>query len=176
MTDKFAMSKFAFSRFLRSMMRPGAAVVLSAVLLLVCGTARAQLSGEGAISGTVEDTTGAAIPNATIVVKSNRTGVTVTAHSTGAGDYAVSTLSPGTYTIEVTAAGFQKLTQEHVEVNALEPEASGGDDGSDGHGDDGASAAGIERCAAGSDAGERYVLRAADRNGREWSAGSAPRE
>jgi hypothetical protein len=120
MTDKFAMSKFAFSRFLRSMMRPGAAVVLSAVLLLVCGTARAQLSGEGAISGTVEDTTGAAIPNATIVVKSNRTGVTVTAHSTGAGDYAVSTLSPGTYTIEVTAAGFQKLTQEHVEVNALE--------------------------------------------------------
>lgn len=83
-------------------------------------TSYAQLSGKGAITGTVQDPTGAAIPGATVIVTKNSTGVATTATSTSAGDYSVSTLDPGVYTVTVSAPGFQSLTQKNVEVNALE--------------------------------------------------------
>jgi hypothetical protein len=91
-----------------------------AMLVLICGTASAQLAGKGAISGNVADPSGAAIPGATIVITKDATGVSTTTTSTSAGDYSVNTLDPGTYTIVVTANGFEKLTQKNVDVNALE--------------------------------------------------------
>jgi hypothetical protein len=97
-----------------------AAFSLFAMLVLMCGTASAQLSGKGAVSGTVADPSGAAVPGATIVITKDATGVSTTTTSTSAGDYSVTTLDPGTYTIVVTANGFEKLTQKNVDVNALE--------------------------------------------------------
>jgi hypothetical protein len=110
---------FSWSVMRRAAMYAGvaAAVVFAALL---CGSAKAQLSGKGAISGTVQDPTGAAIPGAKVAIKSNNTGIVVMATSTSAGDYSVSTLDPGDYTVTVTAAGFEKLTQQNVHVNALE--------------------------------------------------------
>jgi len=90
------------------------------MLLLVCPTASAQLAGKGAISGKVADSTGAAIPVATVVITKNATGVAVSTTSNSDGDFAISTLDPGVYTVTVTASGFEKLTQENVQVNALE--------------------------------------------------------
>ena len=97
----------------------GAALPL-AVLFAMTATAGAQLAGKGAISGRVVDTTDAAIPGATIVITNNATKLSTTTTSTSAGDYAVSTLDPGQYTIVVTSPGFSKLTQNNVQVNALE--------------------------------------------------------
>ncbi len=91
-----------------------------AVLLMLCGTMSAQLAGKGAISGTVSDPTGAAIPGATIAITNTTTGLTTRTTSTSAGDYNVSTLDPGNYTVVVAARGFRTLTQENVQVNALE--------------------------------------------------------
>jgi hypothetical protein len=93
---------------------------LLAMLVLMCGTATAQLAGKGAVSGKVADPSGAAIPNATIVITKDATGVSVTTTSTSAGDYEVSTLDPGVYTVTVSVNGFEKLTQKNVQVNALE--------------------------------------------------------
>ncbi|WP_176441904.1 TonB-dependent receptor [Granulicella rosea] len=80
----------------------------------------AQLAGKGAISGIVDDPTGAAIPNAKVTVTNTATGVSVTSITTAAGDYNFSTLDPGGYTIKVEAPGFETQQQQNVNVNALE--------------------------------------------------------
>ena len=80
----------------------------------------AQLAGKGAISGIVEDPSGAAIPNAKVTVTNTTTGISVTTTSTSAGDYTLSTLDPGAYTVKVEVPGFQTQQQQNVNVNALE--------------------------------------------------------
>ncbi len=99
------------------------AFVLLLVTAVLVGTAGAQLAGKGAVSGTVLDATGAAVPGATLVFTNNATGIATKVTSTSAGVYEVSTLDPGVYTITVTAAGFEKQTQQNVQVNALETAA-----------------------------------------------------
>jgi hypothetical protein len=95
-------------------------LALPAAVLFQPLSATAQLSGKGAIQGSILDTTGAVIPGATIVATNDATGVSVTTTSTGAGDYLFSTLDPGIYTVTITASGFQKQTQKNIHVNALE--------------------------------------------------------
>src|SRR5437867_2186340 len=65
-----------------------------------------KLAGQtdrGLITGTVTDTSGAAIPGATVVVKSEKTGDERTAKSNNAGSYSVTNLSPASYSIEARA-------------------------------------------------------------------------
>lgn len=92
-------------------------------LLLFCfgiaSSAPAQTGGEGGIQGTVADSTGAAIPNATVTATNNATGVTEKRQTTGAGLYTISPIVPGTYTVTATAQGFDTVTQKKLTVNAL---------------------------------------------------------
>jgi len=95
----------------------------TAMFILMCaGTAMAQMSGKGAITGTVADKTGAVIPGALVVATNDATGITTTTTSTGAGDYNFSTLDPGIYSVTTTAKGFEKLAQKNIHVNAMELE------------------------------------------------------
>jgi len=91
--------------------------------LLLCGLALqpalAQTGGEGAIQGTVTDSTGAVIPNATVKARNVDTGVVTTRQTTGAGLYTMSPILPGTYTVTASAPGFDTVKQEHLTVNAL---------------------------------------------------------
>lgn len=93
---------------------------LAVLILALCGSASAQLSGKGAIAGTVSDKTGAVIPGADVSATNDATGITATTKSTSAGSFIFSTLDPGIYTVTVAATGFQKLTQQNIHVNALE--------------------------------------------------------
>ena len=115
--------KTRLTAFLQSLRSAAFLFVLVAGLLSLSGTSNAQLAGKGAVSGTILDPTGAAIPDATIVITNNANGVATTTTSTGAGDYSVSTLDAGVYTITVTAKGFEKLTQQNVQVNSLETQS-----------------------------------------------------
>jgi hypothetical protein len=90
------------------------ACLLSATAML------AQLAGKGAISGNIQDPSGAAIPNAKVTVTNAATGVSVSTQSTGAGDYTLPSLDPGSYTIIIEAQGFETQQQRNVNVNALE--------------------------------------------------------
>jgi hypothetical protein len=72
----------------------------------------AQTSTSGDISGSVTDETGAAVPGATITVKSQDTGATQVLTSNGAGTYRASLLKPGRYSVSVTAGGFQTTSTE----------------------------------------------------------------
>lgn len=75
-----------------------ASTVTSAVL-------HAQTAGEGAIQGTVADTTGAVVPNAKVTARNQASGVVTTRTTTGDGLYTISPLIPGKYDISVSAAG-----------------------------------------------------------------------
>lgn len=81
---------------------------------------KAQIAGQGGISGTVTDSTGAAIPSASVTATENSTHVATVRRSTGTGYYVLSPLTPGVYTVVVNAPGFQNFKQENVTVNALQ--------------------------------------------------------
>ena len=98
----------------------GFGVVLLALAGLAGSTARAQLSGKGTISGTVSDSSGAALPNATVTATNVATNVKTTRKTTPEGYYVLSPLDPGIYTVAVTAPGFKTLTQDQVTVDALQ--------------------------------------------------------
>jgi hypothetical protein len=91
-----------------------------AALLLVTASAFAQLAGKGAITGTVTDPTGAVVPGATITATNTATGLATTQTSSSAGDFSMSTLDPGVYTVVVKASGFETITQNDIHINALE--------------------------------------------------------
>src|SRR5207253_869407 len=57
-------------------------IVACAATLFCAPNAKAQLTGKGAISGTVMDPTGAVVPDATITITNNATGVKTSTAST----------------------------------------------------------------------------------------------
>lgn len=96
-------------------------MALALVLAWVAGSvAHAQLAGTGAISGTVQDPTGAVVSGATVTATATNTNVTTTRTTTKSGDYNITPLLPGAYTVSVTAPGFQGYEQQNITVNALE--------------------------------------------------------
>jgi hypothetical protein len=97
--------------------------VLSVLVVLTIITApialQAQIGGQGAISGTVADPTGAVVPQATVIALNVATGVETSRTSSSDGLYNVSPLIPGTYTLTVSATGFSSFRQENLVVDAL---------------------------------------------------------
>lgn len=96
------------------------AAIFAALLLAWCASplhVRAQ-EFRGTISGTVTDSAGALIPGATITVTENSTGTVNHTTSDSAGEYTVPFLLPGTYTIEVDAAGFAKYQRTGVTLES----------------------------------------------------------
>ena len=74
-------------------------------------------SGTGSsLAGTVTDVTGGVVPGATVTVAGG--GVSQTATSNDQGQYSVSGLPAGTYTITVSKAGFKDFKVEGLAVTA----------------------------------------------------------
>jgi hypothetical protein len=74
----------------------------------------------GRITGTVKDSQGAAVPNASVTVSNPANGFSQTLTTNENGEFNAVQLRPGDYTVEVTATGFGKSTQTgyHVEVGS----------------------------------------------------------
>src|SRR5277367_1575515 len=90
-------------------------------LMLTCASiARAQGAGTGAISGTVTDPQGRAVPNATVVVTSLGTNQERTEVTGPDGVYKFSLLQPGNYRLKFTAAGFKTGEVSSVTVDVTE--------------------------------------------------------
>jgi hypothetical protein len=86
---------------------PWAALFLVACFLGFQHHGLAQSGTLVAITGTVTDSTGAVVPNATVTITNENTGVARTAHTDSRGFYAMESLDPGTYQVEVIATGFK---------------------------------------------------------------------
>ncbi len=92
--------------------RNGLSLILSialAILVLVPG-AHAQETGQ--VSGVVADTTGAAIPGATVVVKNVGTNATRQMTSSDNGSYQITGLAPAVYELSATASGFTRYVSK----------------------------------------------------------------
>src|SRR5579863_1938509 len=91
-----------------------AASAITALFLLLSVPSDAQVS-TASVNGVVRDPQGAVIPGATIVLHSMETSVEHSSVSNNAGEYVILNLTPGRYTIQASAKGFNpEKTQEFV--------------------------------------------------------------
>ncbi len=92
-------------------------LMLGVCTLLAAGTPLlAQTAVDGAVAGTVVDNSGAALPNAVILVHSTATNADTTVTGDAAGYFRATRLVPGDYTVSVSAPGFAAYRAEHVIV------------------------------------------------------------
>src|SRR5499433_3804134 len=94
--------------------------VLAGIFFCICfaGTINAQVTAS--VSGKVEDSTGAAVPGASITVTSLETGAARTLRSDEAGTYRVLALPVGRYDVKAEAAGFKTALQTGVSLEVGE--------------------------------------------------------
>jgi len=98
-------------------MRIGATRVVTLVSLLVLfASAGFTQSYRGRIQGVVTDQSQAVIAGATVTLLNVGTGVSVVRHTSETGLYLFDLLDPGTYTVTVETAGFNKFIQENITV------------------------------------------------------------
>ena len=91
---------------------------LAVLFLLVCyrPAAEAQVAF-GTMVGSVIDQSGGAVPTAMVKVTLIRTNDVRTAQADSAGGYTISTITPGTYKVEITAPGFRTFVAPEILVN-----------------------------------------------------------
>ena len=90
-------------------------LLLLCVLFVACRAA-AQVD-QGAISGVIQDKTGAVIQNAQVTLTSIDTGLALQAKSDSAGIYNFSPVKIGDYSISASYPGFKTITQLHVHLD-----------------------------------------------------------
>jgi outer membrane receptor protein involved in Fe transport len=93
-------------------------VALLALLLFSCYSSRGWgQADQGTITGVVQDSTGAAIPNANVTLTNPATGFVLKRDTDASGVYVFSPIKVGSYTISATAPGFQTTSQKNIQVN-----------------------------------------------------------
>lgn len=98
----------------RFLMRALTCIWLAVVLLPV---APAQVNSAGSIAGQVNDTTGAVVPNATIIAVQSQTNVQWKTITGDTGNYTFPNLPVGTYTLSAQKEGFSKEQINSVILN-----------------------------------------------------------
>jgi hypothetical protein len=74
----------------------------------------AQTSGVGNINGTVTDSSGAAVPNAAVIVRDTDTGISRALTTNADGSYSATFLQPGHYEIVLGGGGFGKIDRKNL--------------------------------------------------------------
>jgi len=87
---------------------------LKLLALSLAISARAFAQDTASITGTVTDPTGASFPNAQIFVENRERGIHRAALTNTAGEFLVSGLPPGPYSLVVTAPGFKKYQASEI--------------------------------------------------------------
>src|SRR5580704_7117074 len=90
--------------------------LLTLLCTLITPIAHAQTAVDGAVGGTVIDASGAIVSGATITVIANATNAEQTATADSAGYFRVIHLQPGTYSVTISATGFEPYRSVDVTV------------------------------------------------------------
>jgi len=88
-------------------------VLLWGALALMTTSAFGQID-RGALTGKVMDASGAVIPNATVLITNRDTAVAISTTSNDAGEWQVLALIPGTYSVRVSAKGFETYVRNDI--------------------------------------------------------------
>ena len=92
--------------------------LLLILMSLLPGMAFGQVATTGKITGTVSDSSGAAVPSAAVAVKSTALFAQRTATSGADGNYSFDLLPPGTYELTITGAGFRTFSETGIVLTA----------------------------------------------------------
>lgn len=87
-----------------------------ALVLCLSSAVKAQSTTDGAISGTVVDSSGAAVPNVKVTAKNVGTNATASSTTDDTGFFRIGKLAPAEYSVSIEATGFAPYTAEHVIV------------------------------------------------------------
>ena len=99
------------------MRRPNCGVSsITLVLLLSAPALRAQ-AVSGTILGTVQDSSGAAVPGTSVTIVNSETGLVRSVISDSAGEYNVPSLPPGMYNVSGEMKGFKKVSIAGIRLN-----------------------------------------------------------
>ena len=91
----------------------------AAVAVLASTISISAQTGQGAITGSVRDNSGAFVAGAEVDVASQATGVHQTTISNQSGLFQVQSLNPGLYTVVVQKNGFERMTTQSVSVSGV---------------------------------------------------------
>jgi hypothetical protein len=97
-------------------------LTVAALLWIGLGTPRAWAQVEsGSIVGTIRDASGAAVDSAAVTVTNTATNIASRVSSNSVGEYTVTQLKPGNYTVTVEKEGFKKAVQTafKLDVNQI---------------------------------------------------------
>jgi len=90
-------------------------------LIVLFGLAPLALAQDNAtIDGTVTDSTGAVVPNVTLTLVHNATGLNRQTTTNSVGAYRFGNIGIGSYTLTVLAPGFQKFTKTGIQINVAQ--------------------------------------------------------
>lgn len=90
------------------------AFVLCAVLAVAAAPVARGQSNLGTISGVVSDASGAVMPDADVIATQVETGTPFATKTNSAGAYNIPSLSPGRYSVQFKASGFQTSVKEII--------------------------------------------------------------
>jgi len=107
----------AFHRNTLSLFRSFSRVTLACLcfLLLQSHYGFSQVD-EGSVTGVVQDTTGAVVPNASVTLLNTEIGLSLVTTTNSSGVYTFSPVRIGPYSLSVSAPGFSTTTQQNLRV------------------------------------------------------------
>ena len=91
-------------------------LAIALLLMLSSRTALAQYD-LGGLVGTIHDSSGAAVPNVTVTVTNDATGIATVVKTNQSGDYEAPSLHVGVYTISASASGFAIAEAKSITVS-----------------------------------------------------------
>ena len=98
--------------------RPGLFATAAAAAFVLALPAAAHAQFTASVTGTVQDSSGAEIPGATVTLTNTGTQQTFTATSSPDGTYRFTTLPPASYALHITASGFKASDIGNVQILA----------------------------------------------------------
>ncbi len=97
-------------------------IIYALCLCLAQGRVAAQTAATGALTGSVVDSSGAAVSGSSVTISNIATGETRTLVSGSDGTFRAALLPPGTYMLKIEKTGFKTVTQSNVQVVVTEVE------------------------------------------------------
>jgi hypothetical protein len=94
--------------------------VLLAAIGLIAPTAALAQTGAASLTGIISDSSGAAVPGATVTATNQATNVAYTAVSNEAGNYTITSLPIGTYIVKTEMASFKTAATKPVQLEAMQ--------------------------------------------------------
>jgi len=90
------------------------------VCLLACSSLAFSQEVRASLTGTITDSTGAAVANAAVTVTNLATNATTSARSNESGSFLTPFLAPGQYQMTVEATGFKKFVRQNIQLQAAD--------------------------------------------------------